>query len=441
VSRCSALLSIAICAVFAGGCSSSVESDVEFGWARLPIGYQYVSFVRQGDVLVHQGDMLLRPETVSISGDLVLQELSATSNASTWELGAVPYDFDGNVDRVAKSAIQRAITKMNDRDLGITLYAADGSESDRVRFHLIDEMVGYSYVGRVGGVQLIDLSSDYMRTVRADVSDMIYHEVLHAIGVIHEHCRPDRDDYVEVNYDNIKDEKEYAYDRYWSWTITYRTGYDFESVMHYAPGAFAVDPEVWTLRAKGTSRRLGGHEISTDDETGIAAQYPIAKPAVGCDVEQREAGCRNAVRTVRTGYWNWRGSWTCGDILADGSPPDGGSWGQSLLACKALAARCVQRTAKACAPPAPEPPRLPPRPDSPTYPLAPRVWSPPGSSSSPKPPRAPAPGSSPTPRAPATPASPPSAGGCSTTSSAGGSCFSFLWLLCVAGWIRRLYRR
>ena len=31
------------------------------------------------------------------------------------------------------------------------------------------------------------------------------HETLHALGVVHEHTRPDRDDYVEVLEDNIQE--------------------------------------------------------------------------------------------------------------------------------------------------------------------------------------------------------------------------------------------
>lgn len=53
-----------------------------------------------------------------------------------------------------------------------------------------------SYVGRQGGIQdltLVDSSADLV----------IEHEILHSLGFEHEHTRPDRDEYIIVNYDNI----------------------------------------------------------------------------------------------------------------------------------------------------------------------------------------------------------------------------------------------
>lgn len=58
----------------------------------------------------------------------------------------------------------------------------------------------YSYVGRVGGEQ--QLSLGLLCATWLDVGP-IYHELLHALGFYHEHNRPDRDNHIEVNWDNI----------------------------------------------------------------------------------------------------------------------------------------------------------------------------------------------------------------------------------------------
>lgn len=35
--------------------------------------------------------------------------------------------------------------------------------------------------------------------------EVVTHEVLHALGFVHEHKRPDRNNYVTVNYTNIRE--------------------------------------------------------------------------------------------------------------------------------------------------------------------------------------------------------------------------------------------
>lgn len=68
------------------------------------------------------------------------------------------------------------------------------------------------------------------------------HELLHALGFIHEHQRPDRDSFITVQFGNIQDQiiSQYtiqdATDDPINLGLTARTGqYDFESIMHYSP--------------------------------------------------------------------------------------------------------------------------------------------------------------------------------------------------------------
>ena len=65
---------------------------------------------------------------------------------------------------------------------------------------------------------------------------IIAHEIGHALGLIHEHQRPDRGRFVKINDDNIEsgEEKNFrimAADLY--------TPYDFRSIMHYGRNYFS----------------------------------------------------------------------------------------------------------------------------------------------------------------------------------------------------------
>lgn len=55
----------------------------------------------------------------------------------------------------------------------------------------------YSYVGKIGGRQTLSLAGDCI----ADY--IIWHEIMHAIGFEHEHQRPDRDNFIKVEYSNV----------------------------------------------------------------------------------------------------------------------------------------------------------------------------------------------------------------------------------------------
>lgn len=64
--------------------------------------------------------------------------------------------------------------------------------------------------------------------------DIILHEIGHAIGFIHEHKRPDRDDYVTILSENIQSGKEHNFKKESIDVIdTYNLPYDYTSIMHY----------------------------------------------------------------------------------------------------------------------------------------------------------------------------------------------------------------
>lgn len=75
---------------------------------------------------------------------------------------------------------------------------------------------------------------------------VVKHELLHAVGFAHEHSRPDRNDFVTINYNNIATEFRVQFDEV-PWGQSNGVIYDYGSVMHYHPKAFAIDTRVNTI--------------------------------------------------------------------------------------------------------------------------------------------------------------------------------------------------
>ena len=70
--------------------------------------------------------------------------------------------------------------------------------------------------------------------------ETILHEVMHILGFFHEQSREDRDDYVEVLFDNINPAYKGNFDKYTSAYINHMGApYDYCSIMHYPSDAFS----------------------------------------------------------------------------------------------------------------------------------------------------------------------------------------------------------
>ncbi|XP_040285810.1 astacin-like metalloendopeptidase [Bufo bufo] len=90
----------------------------------------------------------------------------------------------------------------------------------------------WSYIGRIFGKQTVSLESSSCMTY-----GVIQHEAMHNIGFFHEHTRVDRDNYIDIMWDNIDQ------DNWGDFNIvqanTLNLPYDYTSVMHYYRYAYA----------------------------------------------------------------------------------------------------------------------------------------------------------------------------------------------------------
>uniref|UniRef100_A0A182MVX6 Metalloendopeptidase n=1 Tax=Anopheles culicifacies TaxID=139723 RepID=A0A182MVX6_9DIPT len=101
----------------------------------------------------------------------------------------------------------------------------------------------------------------------------ILHELMHVIGFLHQHTRPDRDQHVCVLYGNIIDHPValYNYEIVRPWTeLAFPLPYDFESITHYTPEMYSVAPgrlptmvprHPWNNIAIGQRERLTDYDV------------------------------------------------------------------------------------------------------------------------------------------------------------------------------------
>lgn len=76
---------------------------------------------------------------------------------------------------------------------------------------------------------------DYSLVSFSNLQKGLYlHEIGHAVGLIHEQNRPDRDQYIRINVQNIQPGLQSQFEKYpESYINTRNVQYDFPSVMHY----------------------------------------------------------------------------------------------------------------------------------------------------------------------------------------------------------------
>ena len=225
-----------------------------------PIHYEEVD----GDA-VFQGDILLSKRQLNTG----LGKSAASGRPTSyerWPGNTVPYALDTLLPAVQQDWILENIHTLS----GTTpiKFVRRTTESDYVYFQ---ESVNScsSPVGRQGLMQPINLAPWCN-------AGAIYHEILHALGMWHEQSRADRDEYVTVNYANIKDEYSYRmnWEKYWFNNGFDFGTFDFNSIMLYGSGG-GIDPAVPVMTRKDGSTWEGNLVFPSEgDLHAIAAMYP-----------------------------------------------------------------------------------------------------------------------------------------------------------------------
>ncbi|KAL3848273.1 hypothetical protein ACJMK2_019141 [Sinanodonta woodiana] len=119
----------------------------------------------------------------------------------------------------------------------------------------------YSQLGMVGGQQDVSLSSNGCR-----YRGLYLHEIGHAIGLVHEHQLPNRDDYVEILTQNVQPGLLDQFTKYTSQAVDQmNVSYEYSSVMHYGVTAFSKNGVLKTIRVKFPEKEASIGEVYMKD--------------------------------------------------------------------------------------------------------------------------------------------------------------------------------
>ena len=155
-----------------------------------------------------------------------------------WLNGIVYYDFHPSIEMSSHRIIKYAMSLIEEETC---LKFQLRSSGDRILF--VNDSGCYSSIGRQGrGNQTLSLG------VGCYSVGTILHEILHALGMFHEQARPDRDDYVRIKTDNIKEGFEHNFQKRIPVEIDYHgEGYDYNSIMHYGLSDFRKSSGLRTI--------------------------------------------------------------------------------------------------------------------------------------------------------------------------------------------------
>ncbi|KAJ2946479.1 hypothetical protein O0L34_g12527 [Tuta absoluta] len=98
----------------------------------------------------------------------------------------------------------------------------------------------FSNVGYQGGYQVLNLNARHPSGRGCFRHGTIVHELLHSLGFYHMQSSPDRDDYIDVKWENIHEPARHNFRKYNTFSVSdFGVGYDYDSVLHYGRRAFS----------------------------------------------------------------------------------------------------------------------------------------------------------------------------------------------------------
>jgi hypothetical protein len=216
------------------------------------------------------GSIMAAEDYKIVEGDIALKlssdKASFLRSSNRWPGGVVPWTIDPNDagNRPLIKAVKGALDLLN-KNTNLVFKKATNEDKNYIVFTTKNEGC-FSYVGLQGGAQEVNLSRGCHQEL------IVSHEILHAIGMEHEQSREDRDNYLKINWGNIKEDQVHNFDKV---PRSNFGEYNLNSIMHYGSFSFTKNGQPTMITRDGKTFQQNLRYFTKGDQEAVNAFYPV----------------------------------------------------------------------------------------------------------------------------------------------------------------------
>jgi hypothetical protein len=183
-----------------------------------------------------------------------------------WDLGQIPFEIS---DVGLREKVELAMSSISSVSKIEFIERTDESEFLFVRSDPNDPNLCQSFLGKNGGRQelIVGPGCGY---------GQILHELMHALGFVHEQSRDDRDQFISLNWDNMEPNARHNFQRLpAAISNPANIEFDFNSVMMYGSNAFSKNGMPTISNREGKVFQANRQNLSERDGERLRRVYEL----------------------------------------------------------------------------------------------------------------------------------------------------------------------